>query len=441
MLPTSVRRLLFTTLLCLVAPSCLFADEWPQWMGPQRDGVYREQGVVTEIPDAGLPVKWRTEAAYGYAGPAVAGGKVYLFDYVITSGEPSGGAPELEGRERLRRLDAATGEVDWTYEYERPYRISYGYGPRCTPTVDGDRVYILGAEGDLTCVGAADGERIWHVNFMDKFGAESPTWGFAGHPLVDGDTLYCIAGGEGSVAVAFDKNTGDVKWRNLSAREPGYSTPTMISYGGAKQLLIWHAEAINGLNPESGELLWTLPVNPSYGMAVHAPQKAGDKLFVSAIGDVSVLMELVQGPDVEVVWAATAQNSVQSANVTPHIEDGVIYGVDCRSNELTALRLEDGEPLWATKQPTLGEETRGAHATAFLIKHAPSGGYYLFNDAGDLITARLSAEGYQETGRMHVLEPTGEAFGRAVVWSHPAFADRCVFMRNDKEIVCVDLAE
>ncbi|MEM8865758.1 MAG: PQQ-binding-like beta-propeller repeat protein, partial [Planctomycetota bacterium] len=128
----------------------------------------------------GAPVKWRADVAYGYAGPAISDGKVYLFDYVLESGEianlPSR-RDELTGAERLTCFDAATGKVLWRKQYDRDYAVSYGGGPRCTPTVDGDRVYTLGAEGDLTCWKTADGAQLWQINFGEAFGVETPIWG------------------------------------------------------------------------------------------------------------------------------------------------------------------------------------------------------------------------------------------------------------------------
>ncbi|TWT85347.1 outer membrane biogenesis protein BamB [Posidoniimonas polymericola] len=430
-------------LACSVLSPLALADEWPQWLGPDRDATYSESGVVTEIPADGLPIKWRVPAATGYAGPAVADGKVFLFEYEITDGELtfSAGRPdELDGTERLRCLDAETGEELWKHEYKRPYRVSYGGGPRCTPTVDGDRVYTLGAEGDLHCLNTADGSVVWKKNFRDDYSAATPIWGHAAHPLVDGDTLYCMVGGADALVVAFDKQTGEEKWSALNDSEPGYCPPNIILAGKQPQLLIWSPQNLYALKPNSGEVIWSVPAKPSYGMAIARPQKQGDKLYVSAIGGVSVLMQLKpDGSDVEVLWSGGASDSLQAANVTPIFTPEAIYGPDCQSSELVALSPEDGSRLWATKRPTMGDE-RGRHGTAFVVPHTPSGDYFLFNEQGDLITARLTPDAYTETGRMHVLAPTSSSFGRDVVWSCPAFAYQAVFARNDKEIVCVDLS-
>ena len=212
-------------------------------MGPQRDSVWRETGVIKSIPESGLKVKWRVPVAGGYSGPAVVGGKVYLTDYLREGGTLSndpGTRTELSGKERVRCFDTATGKLVWSHEYPCKYSVSYACGPRATPTVSGGKVYTLGAEGDLVCLNAGSGQPIWKKKFGTDYKVETPIWGFAAAPLVDGQKLICLVGGDWSVAVAFDKDTGKELWKALSAREPGYAPPSIIEAGGTRQLLIWH---------------------------------------------------------------------------------------------------------------------------------------------------------------------------------------------------------
>jgi outer membrane protein assembly factor BamB len=336
-------------------------------------------------------------------------------------------------------FDAQTGRLLWKHEYNCPYNMSYPRGPRATPTVDGGRVYTLGAEGNLLCLNAADGRVVWSKELTKEYAVETPIWGFSGHPLVDGELLYCLVGGQGSVAVAFDKQTGREAWRALSASEPGYCPPTMIEHAGVKQLLIWHPEALNSLNPRTGDVYWSTPLRPNYGMSITAPRKRGSYLYASGIGGVAALFRLDDTkPAAEVIWRGDAKSAIYSANSTPFIHDGVIYGADCQLGALMAASLEDGKRLWDTFQPTTGGDRRASHGTAFLVKHEDR--FFLFSETGDLILARLSPQGYEELNRFHVLQPTNDTFGRDVVWSHPAFAERSVFARNDKELVCVDLS-
>ncbi|MDA1038659.1 MAG: PQQ-like beta-propeller repeat protein, partial [Planctomycetota bacterium] len=392
----------------------------------------------------------------GYSGPAVANGRVYLTDYDRPAG-PLANAPndrtQLAGRERVLCFEATTGKLLWKHEYDCPYAISYASGPRCTPTVADGKVYALGAEGNLTCLDAVTGRVIWAKDFKKDYAAPTPIWGFCGHPLVDGDRLICLVGGGGSVAVAFDKDSGQEVWRALSASESGYCPPTMLGDGDTKHLVIWDADKLNGLEPATGRVLWSEPLKPMYGMSIMAPQVAdtpsGRVLFASGIGRVGALFRLAaDGSTAGVVWRGAPKTAVYCANSTPFIEGNAIYGCDCDTGMLTAVDLATGERLWETPDATMGGSRRGKHGTAFLVRHEPAQSSapsanrtWIFSETGDLILAELSPRGYRELARTHILAPTNECFGREVVWSHPAFAGRCVFARNDQELVCLSLAE
>src|SRR5262245_35511434 len=185
--------------ICVVLTSQLLgaiavADDWPQWMGPNRDSVWNETGILEKFPSGGPKVLWRVPIAGGYAGPAVAGGKVYVTDYVRTSGEGKndfGARNELSGKERILCLNAADGTLVWKHEYNCPYKISYPAGPRATPTVSGGKVYTLGAEGHLFCLDAASGKVLWFKELKKEYKIDAPMWGFCGHPLVEGNKLLC----------------------------------------------------------------------------------------------------------------------------------------------------------------------------------------------------------------------------------------------------------
>jgi outer membrane protein assembly factor BamB len=420
------------------------ADDWPAWMGAQRDGVYRESGIVTSIPDSGLKVKWRKPVAEGYAGPAVAGGKVVVFDYVKSAGEvlnDPGKRVELQGAERITAFEGATGEVLWQKSYDCPYSISYPAGPRCTPTIDGDRVYTLGAEGDLQCRSMADGEVVWQTSLKENFNAQILIWGQASHPLVDGDLLYTMVGGEGQGIVAFDKMTGDVVWKALDT-EAGYCPPSIIDAGGVRQLIAFHPKGVASLNPADGQKYWELPIEPLYQMSIARPMIDGNLLYASGIKSASLMMELATDkPGAKELWRGNPKISIFSANATPLFVDGVLYGSDCRIGCLFAVDAQTGERLWQTFAPTRPDETRKVnHGTGFVTRIGDTDTYFIMNEVGDLVMAKMTREKFESLGSFHVLQPTGEAFGRAVVWSHPAYADRTLFARNDKEIVAVDLA-
>src|SRR5262249_3661868 len=148
-------------------------------------------------------------------------------------------------------------KVIWKYEYDCTYKIAYPEGPRCTPVVHGGKVYTLGAMGDLLCLDADSGKVHWSKRFPDDYQAKPPLWGWASHPLVDGDKLFCLAGGEGRAVVAFHKDTGKELWKALSVEEIGYAPPIVIEAGGKRQLIAWHTEAVNALDPETGKLYWS----------------------------------------------------------------------------------------------------------------------------------------------------------------------------------------
>lgn len=422
-------------------PESMSADDWPQWLGPGRDGVWRETGLIERFPDTPLAAKWRVPINLGYAGPAVANGLVYVTDYAresgVTGNDP-GTRRALNGKERVLCFDVETGKPVWEHSYACQYFISYPSGPRVTPTIHEGKVYTLGAEGNLLCLDATKGHVIWSKELKKEYRIDAPLWGFCGAPLVDGQTLICLVGGQGSVAVAFDKDTGNEKWKALSATEPGYCPPSIIEAAGTRQLIIWHAQSVNSLNPETGELYWTIPLKPDYGMSIMIPQKHGDFLFASGIGNIGALMKLNQSkPGAEIVWRGNQKLPVYAANTTPIIDDeGILYGVDCRGGQLRAMQLETGTLLWETFAATTGTR-RGQHGTAFIVRNGDR--YVIFSETGDLIFAKLTAKAYEEISRMHLIDPTGECFGRDIVWTYPAFANKCVFARNDKELVCVSL--
>ncbi len=427
--------------LTILATSVAQADEWPQWMGPTRDGVYQEAGILESFPKAGLKVRWRTPVAGGYSGPAVTKEFVLVTDYVRRKGEtfndPSKRA-QSQGTERCLCLKAETGEIVWKDEYACNYSISYPAGPRCTPTVDGDVVYTLGAQGDLRCLNLADGKLIWQRNLSKEFGSKVPLWGHSAHPLVDGDRLICMVGGQGRAVVALDKKTGQEIWRSLNSSDAGYAPPCLIEFHGKTQLVVFHPEGVAGLDRETGKPFWQVSLKPQYEMSIARPQQVGNKLYASGIGSQSLMFEIGEdGRSAKELWRGESKSSVYAANATPIIHDGVIYGSDCGLGAFIAAKVEDGSRLWQTFDPTQPGTRRVSHGTAFVTRRNEQ--FWLFSETGDLILAELDPKGYHELGRYQVLKPTGEAFGRKVVWSHPAYAHQAAFCRNDEELVCVSI--
>jgi len=308
--------------------------------------------------------------------------------------------------------------------------------------VSGGKVYTLGAEGNLFCLDANKGKVLWSRDFKKDFGIKAPMWGFAGHPLLDGQRLICLVGGPGSTVVAFDKDTGTEIWRALSAEEPGYSSPIICQAGGKRQLILWHPEAANSLDPETGEVYWSVPFKSRTGMTIATPRQLGDFLFFTSFYSGSLMLRLDSTkPAAAIAWRTVKVSEKDTTHLsavmcTPFLEEGFLYGV-CSYGQLRCLKMDTGERVWETFQATTsGDPVRWANA--FIVKNGNR--FFLFNEKGDLIIAKLSPPGYEEISRAHLLDPTGDAAGRAVLWSHPAFANRRVYARNDKEIICVDLA-
>lgn len=417
----------------------LSAQDWPQWQGPDRDGVWQEENLISKFPEGGPTVLWRKPVAGGYAGPAVSGGRVFLMDYQIRSGDPTPDPEkrnEIEGTERILCLDARSGEWLWEQAWDCPYRISYPAGPRCTPTVDGDRVYCLGAEGHLKCLKAEDGAILWEVDLKQRYGmTEAPLWGFSAHPLVWGDLLYTMIGGEKGALVALDKMTGAEKWRACPDSEAGYCPPTVVMAGGTAQLLCWTPTTINSLNPASGEVYWSFPLEPLYAMSVAPPAVSGDRLFASGLGKASISLRLdPDRPAASLVWEGKGFNTSHSPVV---IIDGHAIGVD-RGSKLRCISLDNGKRIWETDEPTAGGDGSSSGG-AFLVRCGDR--WLIAGENGVLTIARLSPEKYEAISSVRILEPTQDAFGKKVVWSHPAFADGCCYWKNDQELVCVSLRD
>lgn len=435
--------------LAVVAARPAAGDDWPQWMGPHRDDVWAEAGIVEKFPADGPKVLWRKPVSGGFAGPAVAGGKVYVTDYLKSEGDAKPAPTKrnsLVGKERVFCLDAQTGAELWKHEYDCDYTISYPAGPRCTPTVDEGKVFCLGAMGDLLCLAADSGSVIWSKNLPKEYGAPVPLWGYAGHPLVYKNLLICSAGGKGNGVVALDKKSGKEVWKALSAQEIGYSPPTLIDAGGVTQLLIFNGDGLNSLNPETGAVYWAEPLKTGFSMAIMAPRKgvvdSQEYLFAGGHSGQSVGLKLdPTKPAAVKVWKGTRELGLAPVSGTPFVENGIAYGID-GNGIFRAVRIATGEHLWGTAKPVNGQDgdRRGANEGAtFVTKNGDR--FFIFGENGDLVIARLTPEKYDEVSRTKLLDPVGVGLGRAVVWSHPAYANRSVYARNDQEIICASLAE
>jgi outer membrane protein assembly factor BamB len=419
----------------------LRAEDWPEWRGRGRTGVWTETGIIETFPASGPPVKWRTKINAGYAGPSVADGRVFVTDSRRTTGN--------RAIERAVALDENTGAILWTREWETNYsglQLIYAIGPRATPTVDGDRVYVVGTMGHLLALSVTDGHVLWQKDYVKDYDASIPSWGMSSSALVEGNLVICIVGGEPDAKVmAFDKMTGKEVWRALSAdSEPGYGQPIMIEAAGLKQLIIYHPTAVTALDPATGKIYWEVPYEVEMGMTIPTPVRSGSNLLVTSQYDGPRLLRLnLDHVGATLVWKGNGlsdqgPSSLNSTISTPVIDGEYIYGVDY-FGQLLCLELATGKQVWESM--ALVKE-RGPWGTAFFVRQ--NNRYFINNDRGELIIANLTPRGYEEISRTKLLEPTHpytrrREFG-GVLWSHPAYANKHVILRNDYEIVRFSLA-
>lgn len=407
--------------------SLVRADDWPQWRGPQRDGVWRETGVIETIPPTGLPVKWHVRIFNGWSGPAVANGRVFLNDHNYKSD------PEVE---RVVCFDAESGKQLWLYEYPCPYgNMEYGNGPRATPTVHAGLVYSLGTFGHLVCLNAETGNVVWKKD-PAELKIEMPRYGVSASPLIEGDVVIVTTGARprGTV-MAFDRTTGTERWRALDDR-PAYSSPILVDMAGKRQAIVWTGDNVNSFDPQTGELLWQVPYKAKFdpAQATTTPVVYKDKLLcLAAWNRGSLMLQLdQQKPAASIFWQTRTEPTSNSGTPVFH-DERHIYAI-LGDGALACLDAATGDEIWRTRDATSIRFGMG-----HIVTHEDRS--WIFNQQGHLIAAKLTPDGYREMGRMLLVEPTaGYRVGGAVAWSHPAFADKCVYARNDRELVCVSLA-
>jgi outer membrane protein assembly factor BamB len=428
-LTVAAAVLFLTTSICRVS-----ADEWPQWRGPNRDGVWHETGIIDKFPQLEIKLRWKVEISSGYSGPTVAGGRVFVTDRVV----------KPDQIERVHAFDWETGRNIWTYSYDCPYRkVSYDAGPRASVSVDDGRAYALGTMGHLFCLDAASGQVLWKKVPGVDYRVELPDWGIAASPLVDGDLLIVQIGAsdEGACLVALDKKTGAEKWRALDDRA-SYSAPIIISQAGRRVLVAWTGDNVVGLDPASGEVYWKYPFKPAK-MVINVPTPVvnGDRMFLTAFYDGSLMLRL--DPDrlaVEKIWRRQGLSEVNTDALhamiaTPYFKGDHVYGVDSYG-ELRCLEAATGDRVWEDLTATPKNRWSNIH----MVENA--GRIWMFNERGELVIATLDTDGFHEISRAKLIEPTTDQLNRrgGVCWSHPAYAYRHVFARNDDHLVAASLS-
>ena len=412
-------------------------------MGPKRDNVWRETGLLESFPEGGPRVVWRTPVAGGYAGPAVAGGKLYVTDYVTEDNVKVENFDRntFTGNERVLCLDAETGKEIWKHEYPVKYTISYPAGPRCTPVVDDGKVYTLGAEGNLICFDAATGDVVWQKDLPKQYNTKAALWGYSGHPLIDGNKLICAAGGDDTHTIAFNKSTGEEIWHAfIGARARLLAAH---DHRGRRQAAAHRRAAQRRFLRRPGNRQRVLVA------ALRGHQRV-DHHDAAAMEELPVHRRIFQQNPACSSWppivrrrkscGATSRSTASRRSTCSRIiVDETMYGVD-GNGQLYGVELPSGRRLWNSTAPISARPV--GTGTAFIVRQGDTGDrFWLFNDSGDLIIAELSPAGYEEIDRTHLIAPTNIAFGRDVVWCMPAFANKRMYVRNDAECIAVDLGQ
>ena len=429
-MPNSLRTILLLISI-VAAPLATNADDWPQWRGPNRDGIWRETGLVEKFAGDKLKLRWRVPIASGYSGPSVADGRVYVTDRLV----------EPQQVERVHAFDWRDGKPLWTHSYDCPYvGVGYTDGPRASVSVDDGRAYSLGTMGHLFCFDAVKGDVLWKKDLAKEYEIQMPIWGIAASPLVEEDLLIVQVGGKGACLVAFDKRSGTERWKALGDRA-SYSAPIMIEQAGKRVLVCWTGDNVVGLNPQSGEVYWQHPFKPTrMVIGIATPTVAENRLFVSSFYDGSLMLKLAEDNlAVEQVWRRLGPDeqhteTLHSIISTPYIDGDHVYGVDSHG-ELRCLDAKTGDRIWESLDAT----PKGRWSTIHMVRNGSQ--TWMFNERGQLLIARLTPQGFSEISRAQLIEPTPGQLDRrgGVCWSHPAYAYKHIFARNDDALVCASL--
>ena len=418
-----------------VAPSAPpDGQDWPQWRGARRDGVWRETGLVEKFSGTAIPLRWSVPVGAGYSSPTVAAGRVFLTDFVKETSS-----------ERVQCFDWRTGARLWSVAYPVSYAdFTYEAGPRAAVTVRDGRAYALGAAGHFHCLDAASGEVLWRRDLRADYRIRMPRWGLAAHPLVEGDLVITQIGGEGEACVvALDRLTGAERWKAFPD-EASYAPPIIVEQAGRRLVVMALGYRVVAFEPADGTVRWTHEQpKSSWPIAIPAPSVHGDLMFFATAHAGSYLYRLAQDRTaVDVVWSRgrrpRTDDTLAPVIPDPLVMNGLVVGVQT-DGELRCLDLMTGKRHWETLEPM----PKAWHATLHLVRAGETGDRaWLFTEQGNLILAQLTAAGYRELARARLLEPTLEQGprGRAVTWAHPAFAYRHVFARSDRELVCADLS-
>ena len=429
---------------CLRLPVALLAllsalaagSDWPGWRGALRDGRVPEGVAVPESLPTAPKIVWHVPVAEGFASPVVGAGRVVFLDFV-------------DGKEAVRALDAGSGKELWSTPLDAPHKDGFGTGPRCTPTLDvaGKKVYAQSTRGELQCLNLTDGKLIWKKNYTTDFGqvfigekgeaAGAQRHGNAGSPLLDGEHLIVAPGGKDAAVVCLDKHSGAVLWKSQDDMS-GYAPAVMLELAGLRQVVVFTAIALIGLNPADGKLLWRVPLKTRLGRHVTTPVALGDLVSVAShqIGLVGIKISKEGAAfKAEQVW----QNKEAAFNFASPIAVGnFIYGIGSAS-KLMCIDAGKGEIAW--DQTGIVKTSMDKAFASFLVMGK---NILTLTDTGELVLFAADGKAYKEISRAQVCGPN---------WCMPAYADGRLFIRekmdpnnkkgpavpDKRELVCVEL--
>ncbi len=406
MMVRSVR----VALLLLLLGGIAAAADWPQLLGPERNGVYPGPALAESWPADGPRVVWRNKIGQGFAAPVVVQNRVILFHRI--------GAQEI-----VDALDARTGAAVWRYQYPTTYRDDFGFdeGPRAAPVVVDGIVYTFGAEGQLHAVNAASGQRLWSEDTMRRFGVPKGFFGAAGSPVVEGGRVIANIGGAKAGIVAFDAKTGAVQW-TATTDQASYSSGVAATLGANRRAIFLTRNALVGLDPATGAIAfrrnWQARANASVNAAT--PLVIGDLIFVSAEYGPGAGVLRVEGSTLSELWAS--DETLSNHYATSVHRDGILYGFHGRQEfgpSLRAVELRTGKVRWTQEQFRAGSVTLAGERLLVV------------RERGEMILAAASPEAFKPIARAQVLPGTVRAY--------PALADGYIYLRNDDTLVCLDL--
>jgi outer membrane protein assembly factor BamB len=401
---------IYTLAVALLCTATAAAGDWPQWLGPKRDGSSPDK--IEPWKDA-PKVLWKKAVGEGHSSPVVTDGRVFIHAKIGDKNE-----------EELVAYAVSDGKELWRTKYERAkFESKFGNGPRATPAVVGDRVYTYGITGVLACFEAASGKIVWQVDARKELDALFPTFGFSSSPLIDGKNVIVAVGAKGASVVAFDRDTGKVGWKALDDNA-SYSSPVIFGEGTKRELVVFTAEGLVGLRPADGSLVWRFPFKDLLFESSATPVKLGDSILASAITIGSALIT-PEGKDVKEVWKNPTLNSYFTTPV-PVGKDHVFMVTGDLFKKQASLRcvnLANGKADWS-------KEKVGTFAAA-LLKTGDER-ILMLTDAGQLVLLAGEPKAYQELARSKVC---------GQVWAPPALSNGKLFVRDDKELICLQMAQ